>query len=112
MKTLGSSILGLQVVVLLLAIPVTLSVADRGPVAAWSFAALALLALVAAILFRRAPRAALTLGWLVQLLSIASGVLVPAMYFVGVLFAVVWWTAVHFGAKVDALEAARAAGNG
>jgi hypothetical protein len=108
-KTLGTAVLGLEIMVLLLAIPVGLALSGRGAIVVWVFSGLALLAFVAAGLFRRDPRTAAKLGWMVQVLAIASGVLVPAMYLVGVMFAAVWWTAIHFGGKVDALESARRA---
>ncbi|MEV6109871.1 DUF4233 domain-containing protein [Streptomyces sp. NPDC051940] len=48
-------------------------------------------------------------GWALQVALIASGVLVPLMFFLGACFAGLWWTSVHFGRKVDAIKAARAA---
>ena len=109
MKTLGTSVLGLEIMALLLAIPVGLALSGRGAIVVWVFGGLALLAFVAAGLFRRDPRTAVVLGWTVQVLATASGVLVPAMFIVGVMFGGVWWTAIHFGGKVDALESARRA---
>jgi Protein of unknown function (DUF4233) len=50
---------------------------------------------------------ATTLGWALQLALIASGSVVPTMYFLGACFAGLWWASVHFGRKVDALKAAR-----
>ncbi|MBV2356548.1 DUF4233 domain-containing protein [Streptomyces sp. J2-1] len=49
------------------------------------------------------------LGWALQLALIASGVFVPAMYFMGVVFAALWWASVHYGRKVDAAKARFAA---
>ncbi|KUL50356.1 hypothetical protein ADL22_07235 [Streptomyces sp. NRRL F-4489] len=48
------------------------------------------------------------LGWALQVALIASGVVVPTMYFLGAVFAALWWASVHFGRKVDAIKAARA----
>lgn len=48
------------------------------------------------------------LGWALQLALIASGLVVPAMYFLGVCFAGLWWASVHFGRKVDEAKAERA----
>lgn len=47
------------------------------------------------------------LGWALQLALIASGFVVPAMFFLGVCFAGLWWASVHFGRKVDAAKAER-----
>ncbi|MEU1461514.1 DUF4233 domain-containing protein [Streptomyces sp. NPDC005727] len=49
------------------------------------------------------------LGWALQLALIASGVFVPTMYFMGALFAALWWASVHYGRKVDAAKARFAA---
>ncbi|MCH0566750.1 MULTISPECIES: DUF4233 domain-containing protein [unclassified Streptomyces] len=49
------------------------------------------------------------LGWALQLALVASGVFVPTMFFMGAVFAVLWWASVHFGRKVDAARARFAA---
>lgn len=48
------------------------------------------------------------LGWALQLGLIASGFVVPTMFFLGACFAGLWWASVHFGRKVDEAKAARA----
>jgi hypothetical protein len=48
------------------------------------------------------------LGWVLQLGLIASGLVVPAMFLLGAVFAGLWWASVHFGRKVDEIKAARA----
>ncbi|MES9522222.1 DUF4233 domain-containing protein [Streptomyces capoamus] len=50
------------------------------------------------------------LGWALQLALIASGVFVPTMFFMGAVFAALWWASVHFGRKVDEAKARAAAG--
>ena len=49
------------------------------------------------------------LGWALQIALIASGFVVPAMFFLGVVFAALWWASVHFGRKVDEAKARFAA---
>ncbi|MFE7316839.1 DUF4233 domain-containing protein [Streptomyces sp. NPDC057555] len=49
------------------------------------------------------------LGWALQILLIASGLIVPTMFFLGAVFAALWWASVHFGRKVDAARARFAA---
>ncbi|CAL9550293.1 DUF4233 domain-containing protein [Streptomyces pilosus] len=49
------------------------------------------------------------LGWALQLALIASGVFVPMMFFMGAVFALLWWASVHFGRKVDEAKARFAA---
>jgi hypothetical protein len=45
------------------------------------------------------------LGWALQVLLIASGLVVPMMFFLGAVFAALWWASVHFGRKVDEAKA-------
>ncbi|WP_330457829.1 DUF4233 domain-containing protein [Streptomyces sp. NBC_00820] len=49
------------------------------------------------------------LGWALQIALIASGVFVPMMYFMGAVFAALWWASVHYGKKVDEAKARFAA---
>ncbi|OIJ69436.1 DUF4233 domain-containing protein [Streptomyces mangrovisoli] len=48
-------------------------------------------------------------GWVLQLALIASGVFVPTMFFMGALFAALWWASVHYGRKIDEAKARFAA---
>ncbi|MDT0453996.1 DUF4233 domain-containing protein [Streptomyces hesseae] len=45
------------------------------------------------------------LGWALQLGLIASGLVVPMMFILGVVFAGLWWASVHYGRKVDEAKA-------
>jgi Protein of unknown function (DUF4233) len=47
------------------------------------------------------------LGWALQVLLVATGLVVPAMFFVGILSALAWWYAVRTGARLDRENAAR-----
>ncbi|MFF3289568.1 DUF4233 domain-containing protein [Streptomyces sp. NPDC003023] len=49
------------------------------------------------------------LGWALQVALIASGFVVPMMFFLGALFAGLWWASVHFGRKIDEAKAKWAA---
>ncbi|TLS42407.1 DUF4233 domain-containing protein [Streptomyces montanus] len=49
------------------------------------------------------------LGWALQIALIASGFVVPTMFFLGAIFAALWWASVHFGRKVDEAKARFAA---
>ncbi|MFI9149652.1 DUF4233 domain-containing protein [Streptomyces sp. NPDC053367] len=49
------------------------------------------------------------LGWALQIGLIASGFVVPLMFFLGAMFAALWWASVHFGRKVDEAKARFAA---
>ncbi|MCT2590454.1 DUF4233 domain-containing protein [Streptomyces sp. N2-109] len=48
-------------------------------------------------------------GWVLQAGLIASGFVVPMMFFLGACFAGLWWMSIHYGREVDRLKAARAA---
>jgi hypothetical protein len=48
-------------------------------------------------------------GWALQIGLIASGFVVPVMFFLGAVFAALWWASVHFGRKVDEAKARFAA---
>ncbi|MFJ6629779.1 DUF4233 domain-containing protein [Streptomyces sp. NPDC091376] len=45
------------------------------------------------------------LGWALQIGLIASGFVVPTMFFLGAVFAGLWWASVHYGRKVDEAKA-------
>jgi hypothetical protein len=49
----------------------------------------------------------LQIGWCLQICLIAYGLVVSAMYFLGILFAALWWCAIYFGQKGDAIKALR-----
>ncbi|MEU8541678.1 DUF4233 domain-containing protein [Streptomyces sp. NPDC048717] len=50
------------------------------------------------------------LGWALQIALIASGFVVPVMFFLGAVFAVLWWASVHYGRRIDEIKARWAAG--
>jgi hypothetical protein len=49
------------------------------------------------------------LGWALQIALIGSGFVVPVMFFLGVMFAALWWASVHYGRKIDVAKARFAA---
>ncbi|MFJ6387311.1 DUF4233 domain-containing protein [Streptomyces sp. NPDC091972] len=49
------------------------------------------------------------LGWALQIALIASGFVVPTMFFMGAVFAALWWASVHYGRKIDEAKARFAA---
>lgn len=62
---------------------------------------LAVLCIVAAGTLRRPW--GITLGWLIQLATLAATFIVPMMFFVGLVFGALWITALVQGAKMDRL---------
>ncbi|MCB0915354.1 MAG: DUF4233 domain-containing protein [Actinobacteria bacterium] len=109
MKVLGASVLIFEAIVMGLFIPVAYfnGMLTDGPTAAWLGGGLAVMCLVGAGLVRRPFGVAL--GWVIQGLIIATGLLVPVMFALGAVFALLWWSAVHFGRRADSLSAGRAA---
>jgi hypothetical protein len=101
-----AGILGLQAVVLFLTGVVTIGMTELGALASLSLGAgLAVLCLLAAGLLGRPG--GYWLGWAVQVLSIALGVLTTPMFFLGVLFTVLWATAYVLGTRMDQERAER-----
>ncbi len=49
------------------------------------------------------------LGWALQIALIASGFFVPVMFFMGAVFAALWWASIHYGRKIDEAKARFAA---
>ncbi len=67
--------------------------------------ALAVLCIVAAGLMRRPW--GVTLGWVVQALTLLSALVVPAMLLVGLIFLALWVLCMVQGSRIDALQAER-----
>ncbi len=100
MRVLTSSVLIMEAIVLLLAIPVALMVDDRPGWVAWVLVALALMCLLLPGLFNRPYF--LPVGWALQVAVILAGFAAPMLFGLGAVFAALWWTAVHLGRKADA----------
>ena len=78
---------------------------DRGGAWLATGSALAVLCIVAAGLMRRPW--GVTLGWVVQALTLLSALVVPAMLLVGLIFLALWVLCMVQGSKADALQAKR-----
>jgi hypothetical protein len=46
-------------------------------------------------------------GWVLQAGFVAAGFLVTDMFVLGIVFAAIWWTGLHFGAKAEEIRAER-----
>ncbi|WP_405872778.1 MULTISPECIES: DUF4233 domain-containing protein [unclassified Streptomyces] len=51
----------------------------------------------------------IALGWALQVALVASGFIVSSMFFLGAIFAALWWASVHYGRKIDEAKARFAA---
>jgi hypothetical protein len=100
-----SAILTLEAITLGLTTPVLITVADvaTGPALGIGLGLLAACIVAAAML--RSP-AGYALGWAIQVAAIALGVLVPMMFFLGAVFAVLWGAADFLGRKIERERAA------
>jgi hypothetical protein len=106
MRVLCSSVLAMEAVVVLLATSLATSAGSVSHVPlAWTVG-LALMVMLALAPATLRYRWGLTLGWVLQLLVLASAFVVGwAMAIVGGIFVVLWWLAIQNGSRVDALRA-------
>jgi hypothetical protein len=102
MKRLCATVLIMEAVVIWLAIPVALAVDHASPRRAGiAGVVLAVAAVALAVLARRRLRWTLIGGSVLQALVIAAGAIVPVMYFLGVIFAVLWVIGIGLGRRFD-----------
>ena len=99
MRRLCATVLIMEAIVIGLAIPVAITIEhvshQSAGIAGGVLAAAAVL--LAAVVGRPRQGWALTAGSLLQVAVIAAGVLVPAMYVLGALFAALWAAAIWLG---------------
>lgn len=106
-QTLGSIVLGFEVIVVFLAAlviwglaPTENSTFDLPPWVALAAGGVLILGLVFTIGLLRFSWGYIV-GWVLQVLIIAAGVLNPAMFIVGALFGGMWWYGMVAGARID-----------
>ncbi|MFI6504118.1 DUF4233 domain-containing protein [Nonomuraea typhae] len=100
MRRLGSSVLGMEAIVAGLITPVAITVGGVTPALAMvAGLGLAVLCLVTIGLLRKPV--GYVLGTLVQVLAIATGFLVSMMFFLGAVFAALWFTAIFVARRVE-----------
>lgn len=108
MRGMCAAMLTLEAIVLGLSAPVMIGVEDVNKVAALTIGVgLAVLCILVAGSLRR-PQAYLV-GHAIQVAAIAMGFLVPIMFFVGAMFAALWFGAFFLGRKIEADKARWAA---
>jgi len=105
MRGLASGVLGLEAIVLLLVVPVAVTVFEvDAAVAAVVGVLLIVLCIVAIGGLGRGW--GYKLGWLVQVLAIGLGFVVPQMFVLGGVFALLWYSALRIARQVEARDAA------
>lgn len=106
-----AAVLSLEAITLGLTTPVMITIADVDTGTALGVGlGLALACLLVAGMLR--GEWAYALGWLLQLGAIGLGVVVPLMFFLGSLFALLWGTAYFLGRKIERERAAAYAARG
>jgi hypothetical protein len=109
MNRIAATLLVLEAIVVILAIPVAVVVGDVEPaVAIPAGLGIGLLCVASAGMVRRG-RPGYVLGSASQVAAIATGFIVPVMFFLGGLFALLWVVLLRIGPEVDR---ARSAGDG
>lgn len=102
MKRLCATVLIFEAVVIGLAIPVAVHIDHLAPHSAGITGGIAAAAaVVLALLARRLLRVTLVGGSLLQVFVIASGAVVPAMFFLGGVFAALWAVGIWLGYRVE-----------
>jgi hypothetical protein len=108
---IAATLLSMETIVVLLSVPVALNLSDVGTVAAWvAGGGVALLCVVAAATVRRG-RVGYVIGSAAQVAAIGIGFVVPVMFALGAIFALLWFTLMRIGPEVERAKAAREEGD-
>jgi hypothetical protein len=100
MRRLGASVLGMEAIVVALVTPVAITIGGVDPaVAVTTCIGLAVLCVLVAGMLKR-PFAYIA-GTVIQVLAIATGFLVSAMFFLGVILTALWITAIFVARRVE-----------
>ncbi|MGW3010776.1 DUF4233 domain-containing protein [Streptomyces sp. NPDC001219] len=108
MRTLCASTLIGEFFVIGFAGLVAMQMTDLPAVTVWTVSGIAML-LSLLLCGMLARPGGVAMGWALQAALIASGFVVPTMFFLGAVFAALWWASVHFGRKIDEAKARWAA---
>ena len=104
MKVLGTSVLAFEAIVVLLATALAASDTSVSTGLAWACGFALIILLILGIGLLRRPYG-VAFGWVLQVLVLASSIVVGwAMLVVGGIFVVLWFIAIRTGRRVDALR--------
>jgi len=106
-RGIATAVLVFEGLVVLFATLVALDLSDVDDTTVWWVGGAAALSfvVVAGLLGRPGGYRA---GSALQVIPVAAGLVVPAMFFLGAVFAGLWFLALHLGRRVEALKAAAA----
>lgn len=100
MRVLGSTVLALEAIVVMLAIPIAINNSDVNAGLALSVGlGIALLMLLTIGVITKPY--AVAVGWVLQVIAIGLGFVVPTMFVIGGVFALLWFFAVRNGQRID-----------
>jgi Protein of unknown function (DUF4233) len=102
LRQLCATVLITEAIVIALAIPVAIAIEHvNGSLAGAIGGALAVVAvLLTAVIGKPGMRWAIYAGTVLQILVIASGIAVPAMYFLGAIFGALWATGIRLAHRI------------
>lgn len=106
MRALASSVLGLEIFVLILVVPVAITIFDVDATIGIA-GGVALVALCVIAIGGLGRGWGYQLGWVVQVLAIALGFVVPTMFLLGGIFALLYFFALRLARKVEEQKAER-----
>ncbi|PSL06766.1 uncharacterized protein DUF4233 [Haloactinopolyspora alba] len=107
MSRIAATILVTEALVVLLAVPVAVNVSNVATATAWLVAgAIAAACVVGAGTVRRG-RLGYVVGSVAQLAAVGTGFVVPAMFVLGGVFALMWFVLMRIGPEVERAQAAR-----
>ena len=104
-ETLGTIVLGLEIIVVFLGALAVFGLGVVSPPLALGGGAVVIVLAIAAIGTLKGTLG-VVLGWIVQAALVASGVLVPELYLVGALFVALWAYCMIVGGRIDRRNAA------
>ncbi|MFI5528631.1 DUF4233 domain-containing protein [Kitasatospora sp. NPDC051853] len=108
MRTLCSSTLIGEALLIMFAALVAMQLSDIGAGTIWAVSGVAMVLCVLLCGAITRP-GAVAVGWALQIGLVLSGFVLPTMFGLGIVFAGLWWASVHYGRKIDEIKAARAA---
>lgn len=104
MRVLGATVLSLEAIIVILAIPLAIVVQGVPPWVGITAGVVLALALIALSRYVTRPWA-IPVGWALQVLVVLTGLVVPMMFIVGGIFALLWGVAITLGRRADEASA-------
>ena len=106
MKTLCAAVLAFESIIVLLAIVVAVGLGSVSPAVGIPAGLVLMIACIVASASQR-RRWGLTLGWVLQVLIVLTGFIVPIMFFLGGVFLLLWFFSIRVGRRTDAIKITR-----